>query len=113
MRIEQNYSLLKHNTFGLDVKTKYFVEYETESDLQKLLRDEFFFSQRFWHIGQGSNLLFLGDFDGIIVHSGIQGIEKIKEDEKSVWIKAGAGTIGTRLLRIVWKTVGEDLKIFR
>ena len=91
MRIEQNYSLLKHNTFGLDVKTRYFVEYESEEDLQKLLRDEFFFSQRFWHIGQGSNLLFLGDFDGIIVHSAIQGIEKIKEDEHSVWLKVGAG----------------------
>jgi len=92
MRIEQNYSLLKHNTFGLDVKTKYFVEYESEEDLQKLLRDEFFFSQCFWHIGQGSNLLFLGDFDGIIVHSVIQGIEKIKEDEHSVWLKVGAGS---------------------
>jgi len=91
MRIEQNYSLLKHNTFGLDVKTKYFVEYETEADLQKLLQDEFFFSQRFWHIGQGSNLLFLGDFDGIIVHSAIRGIEKIKEDEHLVRLKVGAG----------------------
>jgi len=91
MRIEQNYSLLKHNTFGLDVKTKYFVEYETEADLQKLLQDEFFFSQRFFHIGQGSNLLFPSDFDGVIVHSAIQGIEIIKEDKHSVWIKVGAG----------------------
>lgn len=92
MRIEQNYSLLKHNTFGLNVKAKYFVEYENEADLQKLLRDEYFFSQQFWHIGQGSNLLFLGDFDGIIVHSAIQGIEKIKETADFVWLKAGAGT---------------------
>ena len=91
MRIEHNYSLLKHNTFGLDVKTKYFVEYESETELQRLLRDEFFISQRFWHIGQGSNLLFLGDYDGIIVHSAIQGIMKIGEDQHSVWIKAGAG----------------------
>ena len=91
MRIEQNYSLLKHNTFGLDVKTNYFIEYENEADLQKLLRDEFFLSQRFWHIGQGSNLLFLGDFNGIILHSAIQGIMKVKEDEHSVWLKAGAG----------------------
>jgi UDP-N-acetylmuramate dehydrogenase len=56
-----------------------------------LLRDEFFLSQRFWHIGQGSNLLFLGDFGGIIVHSAMQGITKMKEDENSVWLKAGAG----------------------
>jgi UDP-N-acetylmuramate dehydrogenase len=91
MRIEQNYSLLKHNTFGLDVKTKYFVEYGSEADLKKLLKDEYFFSQQFWHIGQGSNLLFLGDFDGIIVHSTIQGIEKIKENADWVWLKTGAG----------------------
>ncbi|GHT14790.1 UDP-N-acetylenolpyruvoylglucosamine reductase [Bacteroidia bacterium] len=91
MRIEQNYSLLKHNTFGLDVKTRYFVEYESEADLLKLLRDEYFFSQRFWHIGRGSNLLFLGDFDGIIVHSAIGGIEIIKEDADWVCLKAGAG----------------------
>jgi len=91
MRIEQNYSLLKHNTFGLDVKTKYFVEYENEADLQKLLRDEYFFSQQFWHIGQGSNLLFLGDFDGIIVHSAIQTMEKIEETADFVRLKVGAG----------------------
>jgi UDP-N-acetylmuramate dehydrogenase len=91
MRIEQNYSLLKHNTFGLDVKTNYFVEYETEVDLQKLLCDEFFLSQRILHIGQGSNLLFLDDFDGIILHSAIQGIEKLKEDEHSVWLQVGSG----------------------
>jgi UDP-N-acetylmuramate dehydrogenase len=92
MRIEQNYSLLKHNTFGLDVKTKYFVEYENEDDLMKLLNDEYFFSQQFRHIGQGSNLLFLGDFDGITVHSAICGIEKTGEDSDFVFLKAGAGT---------------------
>ena len=90
MRIEQNYSLLKHNTFGLDVKTKYFVEYENEEDLKKLLSDEYFFSQAFWHIGQGSNLLFLSDFDGVIVHSAIAGIDIVQEDDDYVWLKAGA-----------------------
>jgi UDP-N-acetylmuramate dehydrogenase len=90
MRIEQHYSLLKHNTFRLDVKTRWFVEYENEADLQKLLHDEYFFSQTFLHIGQGSNLLFPGDFDGVIVHSGIRGIEVVNEDENHVWLKAGA-----------------------
>ena len=90
MRIEQNYSLLNHNTFHLDVKAKYFVEYESEDDLQKLLADEYFMSETFWHIGQGSNLLFLGDFNGIIVHSGIKGIEKVREMDEQVWLKVGA-----------------------
>lgn len=90
MRIEENYSLLKHNTFNLDVKARWFVEYETEDDLKKLLSDEYFFSQTFWHIGQGSNLLFLGDYNGIIVHSAIRGIDLIREDDDHVWLRVGA-----------------------
>ena len=91
MKISENYSLLNHNTFGLDIKTRWFVEYENEADLQKLLSDEYFFSQPFIHIGQGSNLLFLGDYPGIVVHSLIQGIEIVKEDDNYIWVKAGAG----------------------
>jgi len=91
MRIEYNYSLLKHNTFGLDVKAMRFIEYNSEEYLHKLLHDYFFLSQRALHIGQGSNLLFLNNYDGIILHSAIQGIEKIREDEQLVWLKAGAG----------------------
>ncbi|MDR2058430.1 MAG: UDP-N-acetylmuramate dehydrogenase [Dysgonamonadaceae bacterium] len=90
MRIEQNYSLLKYNTFSLDVKTRWFVEYADETDLQNLLRDEYFLSEPSRHIGQGSNLLFLGDYDGIIVHSGIRGVEILKEDGNHAWLKAGA-----------------------
>ncbi|MDR0542165.1 MAG: UDP-N-acetylmuramate dehydrogenase [Dysgonamonadaceae bacterium] len=90
MRIIENYSLLKHNTFRLDVKARWFVEYESEEDLRKLLRDEYFLSQAFWHIGRGSNLLFLGDFNGVIVHSGIKGIEILKENDRYVWLKVGA-----------------------
>jgi UDP-N-acetylmuramate dehydrogenase len=93
MYIYENYSLLKHNTFNLDVKTRWFVEYESEDDLQKLLSDEYFLSQPFWHIGQGSNLLFLGDFEGVIIHSAIKGIEVLKEDETHIWLKTGAAEI--------------------
>lgn len=90
MHIEQNYSLLNHNTFHLDIKAKYFVEYESEEDLTKLFRDEYFMSETFWHIGQGSNLLFLGDYNGIIVHSQIKGIELVRETNEHVYLKVGA-----------------------
>ena len=42
MRIENNYSLEKYNTFHLPAKTRWFMEYESEDDLQKILRDEYF-----------------------------------------------------------------------
>ncbi|MDR0833499.1 MAG: UDP-N-acetylmuramate dehydrogenase [Candidatus Symbiothrix sp.] len=93
MKIFENYSLLEHNSFRLNVKTRWFVEYESEDDLHKLLSDEYFFSQAFWHIGNGCNLLFLSDFNGVIVHSGIKGIEKISEDAEHVLLKVGAAEI--------------------
>lgn len=90
MRIEQNYSLEKHNTFHLPVKTRWFMEYDNEEDLNRILRDEYFQECISLHIGSGSNLLFLNDFNGIIVHSQIKGIEVVKETDEAVWLRIGA-----------------------
>ena len=93
MIIEENYSLLRHNTFGIDVKTRWFIEYESEAELKKILTDEYFLSLPFLQIGEGSNLLFLSDFDGIIMHSRIMGIEVLQKNTSFVDIKAGAGVM--------------------
>lgn len=90
MKIEQNYSLEKHNTFHLPVKTRWFMEYETEEELERILRDEYFQECVSLHIGEGSNLLFINDFNGIIIHSQIKGISVIKETEDEVWLRIGA-----------------------
>jgi UDP-N-acetylmuramate dehydrogenase len=90
MHIYENYSLLKYNTFHLNVKTRWFVEYESEEDLQKLQKDKHFCSKSIYHIGQGSNLLFLNNFEGTIVHSGIKGIEIIEENKEYIRLKVGA-----------------------
>lgn len=91
MQIKENYSLLKHNTFGLDVKARWFIEYESEEDLKKILSDEYFFSLPYLHIGEGSNLLFLQDYEGVILHSLLKDIEVVREDDEQIWISAGAG----------------------
>lgn len=91
MRIEQNYSLKKHNTFGLDVKTRWFMEYYNEEELQRILRDEYFHELTSLHIGEGSNLLFITDYSGAIVHCGIKGIEVTNETETDIQLRIGAG----------------------
>lgn len=90
MYIRKNYSLLKHNTFHLNIKTCWFIEYESEKDLQKLIKNKYFLSQNTYHIGEGSNILFLNDFKGIIIHSKIKGIEILKEDDDYIHLKVGA-----------------------
>ena len=90
MRIEQNYSLTRHNTFHLPIKTRWFMEYDTEEELQKILHDEYFQECLSIHIGSGSNLLFIHDFNGIIVHSRIKGITIVKETDEAISLRIGA-----------------------
>ncbi|MDH6357392.1 UDP-N-acetylmuramate dehydrogenase [Parabacteroides sp. PF5-9] len=93
MKIEQNYSLEKQNTFHLPVMARWFMEYETEEELQRILRDEYFQECSSLHIGGGSNLLFLNDYNGIIVHSLIKGMEVVEETTDQVILRVGAGEL--------------------
>ncbi len=90
MRIEENYSLEKHNTFHLPVKTRWFMEYMNEEELGRIFRDEYFQECLSLHIGSGSNLLFINDFNGIILHSQIKGISVVEETDDSVLLRIGA-----------------------
>ena len=69
MIIKENISLLPYNTFGIDAKAKIFVEYGSIEELKQVLQQ--YKGERILHIGQGSNLLFTSDFNGVILHSGM------------------------------------------
>jgi UDP-N-acetylmuramate dehydrogenase len=60
---------LPYNTFGIDAKAKLFIEYYSLDELRQVLKEHK--GERMLHIGQGSNLLFTKDFDGVILHSGM------------------------------------------
>lgn len=83
------YSLLHHNTFGIDAWCRDFQEYSSIDELRKLL--PLLKEQRWLHIGGGSNLLFVNDFKGLILHSGILGCEEIRRTDSHVWLRVGAG----------------------
>ncbi|MDD4823590.1 MAG: UDP-N-acetylmuramate dehydrogenase [Bacteroidales bacterium] len=93
MRIEQDFSLLKYNTFGMKTVARRFVEYSSTAELQQFLRSCSTDEQVF-QIGGGSNLLFIHPlFEGTILHSAIKGIEVMDEDEESICLKVGAGVV--------------------
>ena len=69
MRAVSNISLLPYNTFGIDAKARLFIEYYSLDELRQVLKEHK--GERILHIGQGSNLLFTKDFDGVILHSGM------------------------------------------
>lgn len=91
MKIEQNISLKKYHTFGINVFTKYFAEYENSEELVRFLQSDIYKQNKSLQIGSGSNLLFLQDYDGIILHSAIRFLRIKDENNKYVVIEAGSG----------------------
>ena len=94
-----NYSLLAHNTFGIDAKCRRFVEYSSVEEAQavaKLLDGPYLL------IGAGSNLLLTKDFEGTVVHSALKGIEtqsdsRIRCGSGEIWDEVVAWCVGHRL----------------
>lgn len=95
MTRHDNYSLLRHNTFGVEAKASTFVEYESVAELQDFLRTRQATSDTspLLHIGGGSNLLFLQDFHGTVLHSRIQDITVTADEGDYVYVRVGAGLL--------------------
>ena len=65
------------NTFGMRVKARCFIEYDSVADLVDIEFEEL--ARPVLHIGGGSNLLFTDDFKGTVLHSKIDFIEILDE----------------------------------
>lgn len=89
----RNYSLLAHNTFGIEANCLRFLEYVSVSDAQKiasiLTQNDF----PLMILGAGSNLLLTKDFSGTVIHSAIKGIEMkdCVKDRESIFLRCGSG----------------------
>lgn len=86
------YSLLSYNTFGIDAQAAYFLEYNSVDELMKLIL-EGRVTKPFLHIGSGSNLLFTKNYEGVILHSCIKGVEIVDETASTVDLRVGAGML--------------------
>ena len=91
MNIIANYPLLKLNTFGVDVKAKYFVSINTVNELIELTKTKVFKDLQLLILGGGSNILFTKDFDGLVILNNIKGKEIIDQTQESIFLKIGAG----------------------
>lgn len=92
IQVYKDYSLKARNTFGVDAKAAIFVEYDSVEELNNLILNGTITTPCL-HIGEGSNLLFLSDYKGMILHSCIKGIEVISEDDETVSVRVGAGVL--------------------
>lgn len=95
MKRHENFSLQHHHTFGMDVRAALFVEYDSVDELRTLLLSEDFacYSDRYLHIGAGSNLLFGGDYNGLVLHSAMRDLNVIDEDADNILLRVGSGYV--------------------
>lgn len=93
MNIQENTSLKKYNSFGIDVSAKYFVECSSVNDFKEILSNQKYVDSEKLILGGGSNLLFTKDFNGIVLKNNLKGIELIKEDDNFFFVKVAAGEV--------------------
>lgn len=89
INVIENFDLTSHNTFAMKVKCEKFIEYNDVEDLPEIINR--YGRYPILNIGEGSNLLFTGDYPGIVLHSGVKFIEPISDTKDFMIIRVGAG----------------------
>jgi UDP-N-acetylmuramate dehydrogenase len=89
--LHQNQPLKKYNSFGVDIHASLFSNPASTEDLKAILENYDYSQFPLLVMGEGSNILFTKDFDGLIVKPGMKGIELLEENESTVLVKVGAG----------------------
>lgn len=99
MKLFENYSLKDFNTFHIDVKAEKFIEIESSAELLDFVNNFDMNSKKILVLGEGSNILFTKDFDGIIIHLTFNNHQEISDNDESVILEADAGMIWDELVK--------------
>lgn len=99
MKDLHDYSLKWHNTFGMDVKCRRYIEFSTVEELQRIALSLTEADGPLLILGGGSNVLFTKDFDGTVLHSAIKGRHAMRMDG-SVLLRCGSGEVWDDVVKL-------------
>ena len=91
MKIYENFSLKKYNTFGIEANAKQFVAVHTVAELKAVLEQHA--HDKKFILGGGSNMLLTQDIDALVIHVDLKGKRIVKEDDDFVWVESDAGEV--------------------
>ncbi|MEO8795263.1 MAG: UDP-N-acetylmuramate dehydrogenase [Daejeonella sp.] len=97
IQILENHSLKSLNTFGVEAFARWFTEISSEEELEQLFADPNWNGAERLILGGGSNMLFVNNFEGLVIRMVIPGIRKEKIGDH-VFVSAGAGVIWNDLV---------------
>lgn len=95
MKLQENYSLQHHNTFGIYAKSRYFIEVNHAENLPEIFKLDLFSQVPLLVLGSGSNVLFTKDFDGCVLKMNNQIIYTPIDEGDYILVKADAGVVWT------------------
>ncbi len=97
MQIHSNYSLRTLNTFGVEAIAARFTEINSEADLSALFAESEWKDLPRLILGGGSNMLFINDYPGMVIHVKIPGI-RFERSGDDIYVTAGAGVVWNDLV---------------
>jgi UDP-N-acetylmuramate dehydrogenase len=90
IQIHQNHPLKELNTFSLETRASRYTKPADVKALSKLLEDSDLRQMPLLVLGEGSNILFRNNFDGLVIQAGMKGMDLVEENRDEVVIKVGA-----------------------
>ncbi len=89
--VHENIELKPFNTLGVSAKARFYAAVENGAQLQQILLQQRWQTLPKFTLGGGSNILFTQDFDGLVLHARIPGIEVVSENDNFVQLRIGSG----------------------
>lgn len=91
MQVLQNFSLKKYNSFAINVFAEQFARFASVAELHELLISAENNFRPTLILGGGSNVLFTGNINGLVLKNEYSGIETAEEHDDAIFLKVGAG----------------------
>lgn len=98
--IYENISLRKYNTFGLNIKADRLITFRMEENVIHHFKQKQAPPDEYLILGSGSNVLFINDFHGTIIHPGIEGISVEEKKDDFVVISCASGVVWDKLVEL-------------
>ena len=83
------------NTFGIEAEARALITYDSETALREALEliHKQYADLPILHVGCGSNLLFINDYNGVVLKSNIKGVRLLSETDDEALVEVGSGEI--------------------
>lgn len=90
INFEKDVALGPLTTFGIRAKAKLYTTFKNAEELRAISLSDEYADNEVFVLGGGSNVLFNGDFNGLVIHSQVTGRKKYLKDENTAFVIGGA-----------------------